>query len=97
MTVKSVSNKDCRALVQRRKLFKGSNLFSEEHGDLYVVYSYGPHHPLFVHDGMGWYHNTDKYSASTTRHKSQADPRLPSLPKTTEELREMVEAAQVAA
>lgn len=43
---------------------------------LYVVYSYGPHHPLYVFERSTgkWYRNTEKYSRTTSRHSSQAHP-----------------------
>jgi hypothetical protein len=56
------------------------NLFSRwetasDGSRMYVVYSYGPHWPLFVwHDGV-WYENKDRYSVTTSKHRSQAHPR----------------------
>lgn len=43
-----------------------------DRGGLYVVYSYGPHFPLalFDYDAGKWFHNTDKYSSTTSRHFS---------------------------
>jgi hypothetical protein len=82
-----IANKDCRRYVEARKQFTGSNLYAERytasHGnsDLYVVYSYGEHWPLFVaevtDDACGqikWYEIADKFSPSTSRHQSQARP-----------------------
>jgi hypothetical protein len=44
---------------------------------LYVVYSYGRHWPLFVWDEVTqtWFHNTDKYSVTTSKHYTKACPR----------------------
>ena len=44
--------------------------------NLYVVYSYGYHFPMYIYDrqaGM-WIGNEDSYSVSTTRHQSQCRP-----------------------
>ena len=74
-----VANKDCRRYVENREEFNGSNLFSRWHGNVYVVYSYGEHYPMFLWidperaDG-GWYENSDGYSVSTSKHHSQARP-----------------------
>lgn len=83
-----IANKNCRPYVSARKPFTGSNLYAERrtasHGnsDIYVVYSYGVHWPLFVaevtDDACGqitWYENADHFSRSTARHASQARPR----------------------
>ena len=74
-----LANKNCRRYVENREEFNGSNLFSRWHGNVYVVYSYGEHYPMFLWidperaDG-GWYENSDKYSRSTSKHHSQARP-----------------------
>lgn len=41
---------------------------------LFVVYSYGTHWPLFAWDDGTWYENEDKYSSTTSRHRSQSHP-----------------------
>jgi hypothetical protein len=75
-----VANSKCRALVQRRESFEGSNLYSRVYTNLnpdenwYVVYSYGEHWPLFIHANGCWFENEDSYSQSTKRHRSQAHP-----------------------
>jgi hypothetical protein len=77
------SNRAAGALVSRQVVFKGSNTYSERNGVQYVVYSYGEHFPLYlwVNDTMGgttpegvWYENRERYSSSTTRHRSQLRP-----------------------
>jgi len=44
--------------------------------NLYVVYSYGPHWPLFVYDTTLnlWYENEDRASRTTSKHRSQTFP-----------------------
>lgn len=74
---------DCRQYVEAKKPFQTSN--KQLYGNwlrtngslLYVVYSYGPHWPLFIWDETTatWYHNTDKYSVTTSKHYSKACPR----------------------
>lgn len=66
-----------RPYVQNRQAFTNHNgqLFGRwETPLLYVVYSYGDHWPLFVHDGFDWYENEDKYSPTTSKHRSQTHP-----------------------
>lgn len=45
-------------------------------GKVYVVYSYGEHHPLYVwEDTEGrWYENTNYASRTTSKHRRQARP-----------------------
>lgn len=87
MTTPRIANKACRRFVEARQPFRGSNMYAERrtashgHSDIYVVYSYGVHWPLFVaevaDDACGeikWYENADRFSQSTTRQQSQARP-----------------------
>jgi len=73
------TNTKCRALVQERTAFKNSNgqLYAKwETPDLYVVYSYGEHWPLFMWAGRTdtWYQNADKFSPTTSHHRTYAHP-----------------------
>lgn len=95
----NTSNKKARALVQALQPFKGSNTFAEYNAPQgttlthrFVVYSYGYHFPMFVAewlDGQApqWYENTDRYSVSTSKHKSQLHPLTKTLHFTTEQLK----------
>lgn len=69
---------NCRAhySVEKKEVFKGSNLFSEKLRKGYVVYSYGHHFPLFVYSEITqrWYMNMTKRSVTTRKHRSQAHP-----------------------
>lgn len=73
-----VANKDMGGAVTRLALFKNNNetVFSAHFGHLYAVYSYGPHFPMYVFDkdAQMWFGNSSKYSATTSRHQSQAWP-----------------------
>lgn len=76
---KRVANKDARSRVQERKEFEGSNTFGVWKPDVdgvsrYVVYSYGLHWPLFIYEKGRWYENEDRYSVSTSKHRSQLHP-----------------------
>jgi hypothetical protein len=75
----TISNKNARRYVENQREFKGSHAFAEvegtqESGYVYKVYSYGYHFPLFVFKNNQWYFNKDKYSATTSIHKSQLMP-----------------------
>lgn len=91
MSKNLVANKDAWSEVVKKEAFVGSNMWGEwitrgghwandevvgEVSELYVVYSYGTHFPMYIYDKqMGqWLGNKDKYSQSTTRHQSQTRP-----------------------
>jgi hypothetical protein len=42
--------------------------------EVYAVYSYGHHFPIYARINGQWYRNKDKYSVSTSRHQSQCNP-----------------------
>ena len=83
--------KRVRTTVQGSRRFVGSrtpfessngNLYGEWRttaygGYVYVVYSYGPHWPLFVYFPQTgkWIENTDKCSVTTSKHLSCSRPR----------------------
>jgi hypothetical protein len=80
-----INGRHCRPYVQARKAFTNSNgqLYAVNHTPmLYVVYSYGDHWPLFVWDGFDWYENEEKYSPTTGRHRSYANPYQPTIKRT---------------
>jgi hypothetical protein len=68
----------------------------------YVVYSYGRHFPLYIAEwesgvditdggssaGIMWYENINKYSVTTSKHKTQARPHhsIKTLPMTTKQM-----------
>lgn len=64
-----ITNTAASLEVQQRKNFVGSHTYGENIGDLdkmYVAYSYGEQHPLYVWvgeegDGGIWYYNHDDY------------------------------------
>ena len=72
--MKKVSNIRSRSYVQDRLPFKANNLFAVTKGNKYIVYSYGVHFPLFLFSNGIWYENQDKYSVTTSKHKTQSPP-----------------------
>jgi hypothetical protein len=80
-----IANRDARQYVQTKRPFAASNLYSEwkKLGDryVYIVYSYGPHWPLFLYDNeVGvWFENMDHYSRTTSKHRSQSHPHVPTI------------------
>lgn len=70
------SNKDCRKFVDDTEPFKAHQLYAENVGHLYVVFSYGQHWPMWVYDRRTgeWIGTDSKYSSSTSRQQSQSRP-----------------------
>jgi hypothetical protein len=75
---KRVNNKDMGRMVTWREPFKNNNdtCYGQWRGNLYIVWSYGPHFPIYVWDeeACRWYGNSGKYSSTTSRHQSNARP-----------------------
>jgi hypothetical protein len=74
-----VANTKCRPYVEKREPFKGSNLYGiyslvDADHEVYTVYSYDTHHPLYIYTEGMWFENEDKYSPSTSKHLTQARP-----------------------
>lgn len=86
-----IANRDASSYVRRRQEFKGSNLFGTFHDERYVVYSYGVHWPMFIHDGGKWYENADKYSRSTGMQKKQAHPGSDTIKLDVDQMRALAE------
>lgn len=106
MKAVKTSNIKCRALVQQRTPFNGNNLFAVRLlaqpelnlTERYVVYSYGTHFPLFIWQAFAngsplgqWFENQDRYSPTTSKHKSQAHPHMHTTPMTTGAMIRIVE------
>ena len=73
------TNRNSSDYVRNGVPFKNSNGQLYGHWvspSLYVVYSYGPHWPLFIYstDTRTWYANEDKASRTTSKQYSQAFP-----------------------
>lgn len=93
MTRTRTTNQKARAFVQDHQPFQNSNgqLYGEYVNGLYVVFSYGPHWPLFIHDGEQWFENEDRYSVTTSRHTSYAHPHEPTTYMDCDQMRRIVE------
>ena len=102
-----IANKDASESVNNRHAFQGSNIFAENirhhtcgcNEDLYVVYSYGHHFPMYVFDytTREWYANSDKYSPTTSKHQSQCRPRFEIAREfNTEDLIDLIETGSLA-
>jgi hypothetical protein len=79
MPTTKISGRESRPYVQERQPFTNHNkqLYGEwASPHLYVVYSYGPHWPLFIwsEDTRHWYANADKASRTTSKHYGMAHP-----------------------
>lgn len=73
-----ISNCQASESIDKLQSFTASNIFAEWYGSgrYYVVFSYGYHFPIYVHDieANKWYGNKNKYSRSTSKHQTQARP-----------------------
>ena len=99
MSTVRTSNTKARKLVDGLTEFKGSNTFAEFSActetrptNLYVVYSYGYHFPMYIAEWFDnqapqWYENQDKYSQSTSRQQGQCRPSAPTTKMTTEQMK----------
>jgi len=59
-----ITNKEAAESVNNRQNFVGSHTYGEDLGDLgemYVAYSYGEQHPLYLWYKDTWYYNYDDY------------------------------------
>lgn len=71
---KKVSNVNARESVTNKINFKGNNTFGYWENNIYKVYSFGGHFPIYAFKSGSWYKNIDKYSQSTNKHQSQLKP-----------------------
>jgi hypothetical protein len=87
-----IANSNARGYVSSHKPFKGSNLFAQWEGDdRYVVYSFGTHYPMFIWTQGAWFENEDKYSRTTSKHRSQTHPHSPTILLATAWMKELAE------
>jgi hypothetical protein len=84
------ANCSARPLVQNLKPFKGNNTFGEIIGEVYAVFSYGHHWPLFVNVNGQWYENGDRYSVTTSKHRSQLHPLTTTEIRSVYDLKDMI-------
>jgi hypothetical protein len=77
--VTRIANTKASEYVVERKPFHGSNLFGvftllDADQEVYVVYSFDTHYPMYIHTNGAWFENEDRYSRTTSKHLSQARP-----------------------
>jgi hypothetical protein len=90
---------NARAEVEGRRIFKVANrntsngsVYSEARENLYIVYSYGYHFPMWVYDySIGkWIGNEDKYSVTTSKQQGKTRPNNVSYWLNTDSLRHLI-------
>lgn len=77
--VERIANTKAHQYTFERKPFHGSNLFGvytlmDSEQEVYVVYSFDTHFPMYIHTNGCWFENEDRFSRTTTKHLSQARP-----------------------
>lgn len=92
--MKKITNSQARKHVENLIPFKGNNLSGVVEGRLYIVLSYG-YWPLFAYDMVTnrWFENTDKYSVTTSKHRSQSKPLLHTTGMTLDEMNNLIKSA----
>lgn len=85
-----IANGNARNQVQGRIEFQGNNTSGEWVGGNYVVFSYGHHWPLFAYIDGEWYENQDRFSNTTSKHRTQLHPLEDTEKVTREELLQLV-------
>ena len=84
---------EMRREVEGRREFEGNSAYGEDRDGFYTVFSYGYHFPMYVYDeAIGeWVGNSDKYSATTSRHQSKCRPNNVRHWLNTNELKHMIQ------
>lgn len=77
--VEKTTNTKARSFTEQRKPFQGSNLFGvftllDATQEVYVVYSFDTHYPMYIHTNGCWFENEDRFSKTTSKHLVQARP-----------------------
>ena len=87
-----VSNKNARPLVESRSDFDGANTFARNDDNLYIVYSYGYHWPMFIYSKANnmWYENISKYSSTTSKQTTQLRPNVKLNPLYCDQMKEII-------
>ncbi len=89
-----LANNELRGPISRREMFKtnSGSVFPRREGNLYVVYSYDTHFPMWVYDGHinQWFGNEDRWSRTTSKQQSQTRPDVEMTMWSTDTLRRIV-------
>jgi hypothetical protein len=85
------TNKKSSQFTEKTLEFKGSNLKGVNEKDFYVVYSYD-WWVLFAYDRFNnvWYENSERYSVSTSKQRSQCHPHSNTIQMTHQELKDLI-------
>lgn len=86
--------KDMKTRVNDLEVFKGNSVYSEHTGaNLYCVYSYGYHFPMYVYDYMigKWIGNSSKYGVTTSKHQGKCHPNNVSFWLDTTGMKELIQ------
>jgi hypothetical protein len=92
-----VTRREARAKVQARHPFRTSNgqLFGRwVSPNVYAVYSYGEHWPLFMWDSFTWFENEDRHSVTTSHHRGYTHPHTATQARSTTWLRQFIAAEE---
>ena len=70
------TNTKVKSYINNLTEFDANNIFARCEGPLYIVYSYGLHFPMYIYNKQNniWVGNSNSYSRTTTKHKTQARP-----------------------
>lgn len=82
-----ICNADAADYARRKAQFCNTNdtLFGTwSYTNVYTVFSYGMHYPMYIWCADQWYENEDGYSRTTSKHKTQARPTNNTIRKPTE-------------
>lgn len=95
-----ITNKEAAALVDNKENFVGSHTYGEDIGNLgkmYVAYSYGEQHPLYLWYDDKWYYNYNDYlnddgsvNKWTKKHLEDLRPNSKTQGRPTSFLRDMI-------
>ena len=82
-----------RDYVKGRTVFTGNSVYGDWTNGLYVVYSYGTHHPLFIYspEEQQWFENSTRYSNTTSRHLSACHPHCDTIQKPSQWMKDLIE------
>jgi len=79
MSTPTINNNQMSEFTTHRRHFKTNNetVYTQTYREMYIVYSYGLHWPMYVYDdaSQSWFGNSTKYNKPTTnRHTTLAKP-----------------------
>lgn len=85
------TNKKSSEFTRSKQAFEANNLKGEWRGGLYIVYSYG-WFPLFIYNLVQdcWLENSERYSVSTSKQRTQCHPGFETELRTLEELKDII-------